>query len=309
MRVFADFRIGVENQNSPGTSAPAREKIVLSAPRAVIGLASGRGGTGKSVLAVNLAAAMALAGRKVGILDADLNGPSIPALLGIRPFRMVPMVGGIEPASGPLGLRVMAASLMPDREEAPMISFIGDEAEPAPTPIEEPGPVMLDYSDTLATLAGQTRFGAVDLVIIDLASGLDHLYRAAQMIEMNGVILVGHPSGLSTRASRTAAELMGYGAAPIVGLVENMVGFNCDNCHSIRPLFPVSDLATGVPDVPLLGRLPFDPRLAECSGRGALFVKEYADTPLARQINELARQVEKYALAQQPPESLPDSRV
>ncbi|HTW89139.1 MAG TPA: P-loop NTPase [Candidatus Binataceae bacterium] len=307
MRVYADFRTGAEHHNSAdGAFSPAHEKIVISAPRAVIGLASGRGGTGKSALAVNLAAAMAMAGRKVGLLDADLNGPSIPGMLGIRPFRMMPMVGGIEPAGGPLGLRVMAANLMPDGDEPPAFSFAGDEPEPAP--VREPGPLEVDYSATLATLAGQTRFGTVDLVIVDLAPGLDHLYRAIRMIEMSGVILVGHPSGWSTRLSRAAAELIGNGAPPIAGLIENMVGFNCDSCHSVRPLFPVAELAGGPSEHPLLARLPFDPRLAVCSGHGTLFVKEYADTPLARQITELARQVEQIALAQQPREPLSASR-
>ena len=306
MRIFVDFRAAAENANSAAPSSPVREKIVISAPRAVIALASGRGGTGKSVLAVNLAAAMALAGRKVGILDADLNSPSFPALLGLRPFRMLPMVGGIEPAGGPLGLRVMAANLMPDQDEPPVISFVENEAEPAP--VQEPGPVEFDYSEALAALAGQTRFGAVDLVILDLASGLDHLYRAARMIEINGVILVGHPSGLSARASRAAVELMRCIPTQVIGLIENMVGFNCDSCHSVRPLFAASELAAGPSDLPLLARLPFDPRLGECVARAALFVKEYADTPLARQITDLARQVEQLAIAPQTNEPLRASR-
>jgi len=306
MRVFLDFSTAPEHQNSGGALPPSREKIALSTPRTVIGLASGRGGTGKSTLAVNLAAAMALAGRKVGILDADLNGPSVPALLGLRPFRVLPMVGGIEPVGAPLGLRVMAANLMPDRDEPPVISFAENQAEPAPA--AQPGPVEFDYSQTLATLAGQTRFGAVDLVIIDLAPGLDHLYRAARMIEINGLILVGHPSALSARASRAAVELMGHVPTPVIGLVENMVGFNCDSCHSVRPLFPVSEIAAGPSELPLLARLPFDPRLAECSGHGTLFVKEYADTPLARQIIDLARQIDQLAITPPLREPLSASR-
>ncbi len=293
MRIFVDFRTGVDRTTT--ALAPGPEKIMISAPRAVIALASGRGGTGKSALAVNLAAAIALGGRKVGILDADLNAPSIPALLGIKPFRMVPMVGGIEPAGGPLGLRVMAANLMPDRDEPPPFSFISDEAQAAPlAPLA--GPIEYDYSETLAILAGQTRFGPVDVVIIDLPPGLDHLYRAARMIEMNGVILVGHPSALSARASRAGAELIGHGLAPVTGLIENMVGFNCSNCRAVRPLFPVSEPAGGVAELPVLARLPFDARLAECAGRGTPFVKEYAETPLARQITELARQIEQITL-------------
>jgi len=289
MRIFVDFRTGADR--TAAALAPGLEKIAISAPRAVIALGSGRGGTGKSVLAVNLAAALALGGRKVGLLDADLNAPSIPALLGIRPFRMIPMVGGIEPTGGPLGLRVMAANLMPDRDEPPPFSFVEEAAAAAPA--EPSGPVEHDYSETLAILAGQTRFGPVDLVLIDLAPGLEHLYRAARMIELNGVLLVSHPSALSARASRAGAELMGRGLAPVSGVVENMVGFNCSNCHAVRPLFPVSEPAGGTAELPVLARLPFDARLAECAGRGTLFVKEYAETPLARQITELARQIEQ----------------
>jgi ATP-binding protein involved in chromosome partitioning len=77
----------------------------------------------------------------------------------------------------------------------------------------------------------------------------------------------------------------------VIGLVENMVGFNCDGCHSVRPLMPHGDLAAvaNAAGIPVLGRLPFDPRLAECCDRGLIYVREYADTPLARQLTAVAQ--------------------
>jgi ATP-binding protein involved in chromosome partitioning len=305
MRIFGDFLGEAQSGNSVASLSSPSNKLVISVPRAVITIASGRGGTGKSVLTVNIAAAIALSGRKIGILDLDLNAPAIPSLLGIKPFRMVPMVGGIEPAGGPLGLRVMAANLMPDREEPPLISFAHDE--PEPVPVHETGPIKANYSETITTLAGQTRFGPVDLVLIDLAPGLDHLYRVIRMIEMNAVIMVGHPSELSARAIRAGIEMLA-GGPQVAGVIENMVGFNCSTCHSVRPLFPAPETAGAGPGLPLLARLPFDPRLAECAARGTIFVREYPETPLARQITELARQIEQLVPARQQRELLAASR-
>ncbi|MBF6570232.1 MAG: P-loop NTPase [Candidatus Binataceae bacterium] len=288
MRIFADSHNDADHRERLAES-PQHRKIAITAPRAVIALASLRGGTGKSVLAVNLAAAMALNRRKSGILDADLNGPCVPAMLGVKPFRMVPMVGGIETAGAALGLRIMAANLMPSADEAPAISFLNDEPQ---APAEHNGPQEVAYGRTLETLASQTRFGPVDLVIVDLAPGLEHLYRAARMIELNGIILIDRPSGAGPRAARGAAELAASAATPVLGVIENMIGFNCDSCHSVRPLFPMAGALGDRFETPVLGRLPFDPRMAESAERGTPFVREHADTTLARQITEIARHLE-----------------
>ncbi len=122
MRIFSDIGNGGSVE-----IADVRERIRanLSGVGATIALASARGGVGKSMLAVNIAAALALKGRKVAIVDADLNSPSIAAMLGMKPQRRLPMIEGIEPAAGPHGLRVVSSDQLPGGEAPPM-SFAQD---------------------------------------------------------------------------------------------------------------------------------------------------------------------------------------
>src|SRR5271170_3419682 len=122
MRIFSDIGNGESVE-----IAEVRERIRanLAGVGATIALASARGGVGKSMLAVNIAVALALKGRKVAIVDADLNSPSVTAMLAMKPQRRLPMIEGIEPAAGPHGLRVVSSDQLPGGEPPPM-SFVQD---------------------------------------------------------------------------------------------------------------------------------------------------------------------------------------
>jgi ATP-binding protein involved in chromosome partitioning len=294
MRIFSD----IENGGSPGPSAATANvrdliRTNLSGVGAVIALASARGGVGKSMLAVNIAAALAMKGRKIAIADADLNSPSVGAMLGMKPNRRPPMVEGIEPAAGPHGLRVVSSDQIPGGE-APPISFAqdfdgGETAAAAPV-----HPVEISYHDALGRILAQSQLGNVDLLIIDLATGLDRLHLLASMVTLDGVLLLCHPSAQDTAAARQAMKIGGAMGAPIAGIVENMVGFNCDGCRSVRPLFPEGDL-NGVAReaaVSILARLAFEPRLADCTDRGVLFVREYGSTPTGKVLIDIANRVD-----------------
>ena len=243
MRIFSDIDDD-GSDGSPSTIADVRERIRanLSGVGATIALASARGGVGKSMLAVNIAAALAMKGRKVAIVDADLNSPSVAAMLGMKPQRRYPLIEGIEPAAGPHGLRVVSSDQLPGGEPPP-ISFAqdhdqidGNDGEPvAPAPTR---PAELSYRAALSRMLAQSQFGTVDLLIIDLASGLDRLYSLASMVALDGVLLLTHPSTQDTIAARHAMKISARLGAPIVGIVENMVGFNCDGCRAVRPLWP-----------------------------------------------------------------------
>ena len=300
MRIFSD----IESDGSDGPSvdlADARERIRtnLSGVGATIALASARGGVGKSMLAVNIAAALTMKGRKVAIVDADLNSPSVAAMLGINPQRRYPMIEGIEPAAGPHGLRVVSSDQLPGGE-APPISFVQDydqidgnnDGQPvahAPT-----RPVELSYREALTRILAQSQFGSVDWLIIDLATGLDRLCSVAAMVALDGVLLLSHPAAQDAIATRQAMKIGRAIGAPIVGIVENMVGFNCDGCRAVRPLWPEGDLHGVAREaaVPILARLAFEPRLADSSDRGLLFVREYGSTPTGKVLADIAGQVE-----------------
>jgi ATP-binding protein involved in chromosome partitioning len=290
MRIFSD-----NNDGGPAVDAAgARERIRtnLSGVGTTIALASARGGVGKSMLAVNIAAALAIKGRKVVIVDADLNSPSIAAMLGMKPQRRPPMIEGIEPTAGPHGLRVVSSDQLPGGEPPP-ISFAADlDGEPpAPAPTR---PAELSYNEALGRILSQSQFGSVDLLLIDLATGLDRLYSLASMVALDVVLLLTHPSTQDTGAARHAMKIGGAIGAPIAGIIENMVGFNCDGCRAVRPLWPEGDLhgIAREAGVPILARLAFEPRLADSTDRGVLFVREYASTPTGKVLADIANQID-----------------
>src|SRR5215469_3801497 len=296
MRIFSEV---VSNGSGPPDIAAVRDRIRinLSGVGATIALASARGGVGKSVLAVNIATALAIKGRKVAIVDADLNSPSVGAMLAMRPPRRLPMVEGIEPAAGPHGLRVVSSDQLPGGEPPP-ISFAADFEDGAGSSdavANAPArPAELGYRDALARILAQSQFGAADLLIVDLASGLDRLYALASMMTVDGVLLVTHPSAQDTAAARNAIKIGRATGIPIVGIVENMAGFNCDGCRSVRPLWPEGDLQ-GVAreaSLPIMARLGFEPRLADSTDRGTPFVREHASTPTGKALADLANQVD-----------------
>ncbi len=301
MRIFSD----IEANGSDGSSveqADPRERIRanLVGVGATIALASARGGVGKSMLAVNIAAALATKGRKVAIVDADLNSPSVTAMLGMKPQRRYPLLEGLEPAAGPHGLRVVSSDQLPGGEPPP-ISFAQDHEDGANdgVPVAPARPAELSYRAALTRMLAQSQFGSVDLLIIDLASGLDRLSSLASMVTLDGVLLLTHTSTQDTVAARNAMKIIGAIGVPVVGIVENMVGFNCDGCRAVRPLWPEGDLhgVAREADVPILGRLAFEPRLADSTDRGMLFVREYASTPTGKVLAEIANQLEAIVAA------------
>lgn len=295
MRVFTDFGVRAEAAAGEATASSERIRANLAGVGTIFAVGSARGGVGKSMIAVNMAVAFALKGRKVAIFDADLNSPSVPFMLGMKAPRHFPMIEGIEPAAGPHGLRVISSDVFPGGEPAPM-TFLGDDGELSPPP--QPALVRMSYGEALQRILAQTQFGTVDLMIIDAASGLDRLHTIASMIQLDGVLLLSHPSGLDALAARHTLEVAKCNA-PVLGIVENMVGFNCDGCRSVRPLFPEGDLHGMAREsgVPILARLGFEPRLADSGDRGTLFVREYAATPTGKALNDLASRLETILLA------------
>lgn len=301
MRIFSDFATGGADQPALDvTYLRERVRTNLAGVRATLAITSANGGVGKSVIAVNVAAALALKGRKVALVDADLNSPSIGALLGIKRPRRYPMIEGIEPIAGPHGLHVVSSDLLPGGEPPPHSFTSADgegEADLVAPPPERPA--EMSYSEALQRMFTQSQLGAVDLLIIDLATGIDRLHTVAAMVKLDGVLLLCHPAAHDARMARRIIEIASRAGTPIIGIVENMVGYNCDSCRSVRPLWPEGDLqgVASETKVPIIARLAFDPRLADSSDRGVLFVREHAATPTAKTLGDLANQIEEILLA------------
>ena len=307
MRIFSET-------NGDGSSQPPHTEVTVTRERiranlsgvgATIAMASARGGVGKSMLAVNIAACLAIKGRKVAIVDADLNSPSIAAMLAMKPQRRLPMVEGIEPAAGPHGLRVVSSDQLPGGEPAP-VSFVSDfdadTVEPTAPYVAE-----LGHREALARMLAQSQFGAVDLLIIDLATGFDRLHALASIVPLDSVVLVTHPSAQDTSAARNAIKIGRAAGVPIVGIVENMAGFNCDGCRSVRPLWPEGDLQGVAREagMPILARLAFEPRLADSTDRGVPFVRDYASTPTGKGLVDLANQIDAMVASRARPATAP----
>ena len=290
MRIFRELEL----DETTGSSIQEENRAYpnLAAVRAIIACGSARGGVGKSALLVNIAAALALAGRKIGIVDADLNSPSIAAMLGVKVGRRAFVTDEIEPVTGPLGLRIVSSEFLPEGE--PLVSFADLDEN---TTVAQNGvrPCEFGYLATMRRLLGQSRFGPLDLVLVDLASGVEHIYQLFKIVPRAKLLLVSHPSELSARAMRAAIGIASQHPDAVIGVVENMAGFNCDGCHRVRPLMPYGAVGAHAREAgaSLLERLPFDPRFAETCDRGVIFVREYPQTPLAKQIAALVQIIDK----------------
>jgi len=298
MRIFRELELG-EATDPSILEQDSRVHANLASVRAIVACASARGGVGKTALLVNIAAALALAGRKIGIVDADLNSPGIAAMLGMRLGRRAVGSDQIEPAAGPLGLRVVDSEVLPDGESP--VSFT-DFDESAAVAQNGTRPNEFGYLVAMRRLLGQVRFGPLDLILVDLASGIESIYRLLKIVPRAKVLLASHSSELSARATRAAIGIASRHPDAVIGVVENMAGFACDGCHRVRPLMPYGAVARHAREAgaPLMERLPFDPRFAETCDRGVIFVREYPQTPLAKQLVALAQAVGK-AVDTRPP--------
>jgi len=190
----------------------------------------------------------------------------------------------------------MSSDLLQDAAEFPL-AF--DEVEVV---AETNGTPKVEISETqaLRDFASQTRFGALDFLFVDVANGTDHLMRLMDVLMPTGILAVTQPSELAIQSTRRMLESASKLNLPLIGIVENMSGFNCGGCHTIRPLLPQGDtagLARSL-NLPLLERLPFDERMAESGDKGVPFVRAYADSPLSRKIGDLAQKLEELTRVQ-----------
>jgi ATP-binding protein involved in chromosome partitioning len=287
----------IEKEPESALDAVGTPHSGLAQVRAIVAFASAKGGTGKTTLLVNFAAALALKGRKIGVIDADLEAPSAAAMLGLPRMRLISTSGGVEPANGPFGIRIIATD--PSIGQPPINFALEDNAWESNGAGAEDG----EEFRSLGALLGRARFGALDLLLIDLPPGLASVLQLSLLIERAAMVMVLPASGVAIGAARRALDEARRRQVRLAGLIENMQGFYCGNCHSVRPLLPRGDVGRLARDfgLPILGRIPFDSRLAESCDTGRLFVREYPDTPVTKLINEAAAAL--IAAAAAPPAS------
>lgn len=255
-----------------------------------ISLMSGKGGVGKSSITVNMAACLALQGYKVGILDADLNGPSICKLLGVsNQEKLVITSEGVEPGKGALGIKIMSMDMLLPSADSPVMWTEGKDATAVWISTME--------STALQELLKDTIWGELDYLLIDMPPGSDRIDNVRDLIpELDGVVEITIPSPISQHIvskSITKSSLLGVS---IIGLVENMATYVCPHCNEEGKLFEGEDVAQLSKDknIPLLGRIPFDTRMSRQTGTGKLFFEEHADSVTGQAIQQVVDNILKF---------------
>jgi ATP-binding protein involved in chromosome partitioning len=241
--------------------------------RAIIAVVSGKGGVGKSSVTANLAGAFALAGARVGVLDADLNGPSMATMLGVRGRTLVVGADGVEPPAGALGIRVMSMDLLLAGDATPL-------TWDAPTQAEAHTWRGTMEANALREFLADTAWGALDVLLIDLPPGTDRLATIVGLVPaLAGTVIVTIPSEISHLVVRKSITVARAAPAPVLGLVENMAG-----------MFPGAggEALARESGVPFLGRVPFDPALTTAADRGEPYVAAAPASPAARALTAIA---------------------
>jgi len=219
----------------------------------VIAVMSGKGGGGKSTVSALLAVALARAGWRVGILDADITGPSIPRMFGLNGGIGPAPAGGIMPATAELGVKVISLNLLLPREDDPVIWR---------------GPLI---AGTVKQFWEEVAWGELDGVVVDLPPGTgDVPLTVMQVIPLNGIVIVSSPQDLALMVVRKAINMARTLEVPLLALIENMSYAVCPHCGQELRLFGPSraeELAAGT-GIPLAATLPLDPELSRYCDTG-----------------------------------------
>ncbi len=236
---------------------------------------SGKGGVGKSTFTANLALAFSNKGYRTGILDADIHGPSIPKILGVRGRSMRAGPNGALPVNGPKEIKIVSMDFLLTSDETPVIWR---------------GPLK---DAVIRQFLSEIDWGELDLLLVDLPPGTgdEPLSVMQQIPGIDGVLLITVPSEVSQLVVRRAVGFVEKMGVPILGIVENMSGFVCPKCGEVTAVFG-SGGGKKISDelgLPFLGSIPLDPRISEDSDEGRPFILERSGTPAA---NAFARLVE-----------------
>jgi ATP-binding protein involved in chromosome partitioning len=277
-QIEGDGGSGVAEQIADLEAAIARR---MAGIRHVVAVGSGKGGVGKSTLTRQLGAVLAAAGKRIGILDADMNGPSQALLGGVRNVPPLPGEEGLLVPISRDGLKILSVGSLLAEGEAlswPATSSRHSHVWRATRELAK-----------LAELLAAVHWGPLDMLLVDLPPGPE---RTAQFADFLGphaaVLLVSIPSALARGVVARSVSALAALPNRLLGHVENMSGYACAGCGAVRPLFPESREAAELA-LPCLGRVPFDPQLAALSDEGRA-ITEVADAgPVAAALAEVAR--------------------
>jgi len=256
-------------------SEPAGPQKIPGIDR-IIAVASGKGGVGKSTVSANLATALAAEGRKVGLLDADVYGPSQPRMLGISGRPSSPDGTTILPLRNH-GVTLMSIGLMTRDDEA----------------VVWRGPMLMG---ALQQMLNQVQWGKLDVLIVDLPPGTgDVQMTLAQKAEISGAIIVSTPQDVALIDARKALDMFDKLGTPILGMIENMSTHICSACGHEEHMFGHGGVAAEAEKlkVPLMGEIPLHIDIRLASDGGAPIVVSKPNSPNAQAFRKIARQMIK----------------
>ena len=253
---------------TPHQGGPAR----VSGVDRIIAIASGKGGVGKSTVASTLAVALARQGRRVGLLDADIYGPSQPRMMGVSKRPASPDGKTIEPLTAH-GVTMMSIGLMLKEDEAVIWR----------------GPMLMG---ALQQLINQVAWGRLDVLVIDLPPGTgDVQLTLAQRTHLTGAIVVSTPQDVALLDARKALDMFDKLKVPVLGLIENMSTYICPNCGHEAHIFGHGGVAAEAVklNLPFLGELPLNLEVRIAGDAGTPIAA--TDSPLAEPYLRLARRL------------------
>ncbi|MBN2120486.1 MAG: Mrp/NBP35 family ATP-binding protein [Candidatus Omnitrophica bacterium] len=241
---------------------------------------SGKGGVGKTTVAVNLAYGLAVKGYKVGILDVDIHGPNIAKMLGIEAERLAGSDFGIEPIEVMPNLKAVSMAVLIDNQDQPIIWR---------------GPLKMA---TIKQLLTDVNWGQLDYLIIDSPPGTgDEPLSVCQLIpNLSGAIIVTTPQDVAILDSRKSVLFAKELKVPVAGIVENMSGFLCPYCKKEIDLFGTGGGEKSAQDlgVPFLGRVPFDPEVVKLGDSGQPFIHFKKETQTARVLDGMVNKIAEF---------------
>ena len=256
----------------PGQQPPAPQP--LPGVNAIIAVGSGKGGVGKTTLAVNLALVLAKLGYRVGLLDADVYGPNVPLMLGINAQPKVLGDNRIEPLEAH-GLKVISVGFL----------------NPGDKPLIWRGPML---HSIIKQFLGSVVWGQLDYLVVDLPPGTgDVALSLIQTVPLTGAIVVSTPSDVSLQDARKAIEMFRQMKVDIVGMVENMSYFTCPHCHHEIDIFSRggAEKTAAQFDVAFLGNVELDPEIRKAGDSGKPTVLNGEDSAHAKSLYGFARNV------------------